>query len=143
MTLQELVVLQGKCSKDHGFWDKEREFGDIISLMHTELSEAYEEYRTHHAMTEVYFTCQHPNSLVKGSVVDPRHDGCDSGPESSARYCRFCDFAKPEGIPIELADVVLRVADACAYYGIDLETAVQMKLKYNQTRSYMHGGKKT
>ena len=28
-----------------GWWDHERDFGELISLVHCELSEAYEEYR--------------------------------------------------------------------------------------------------
>ncbi len=48
---------------------------------------------------------------------------------------------KPEGIPIELADVVIRVADMCGYYGIDLESAIEIKMEYNKTRPYKHGDK--
>lgn len=48
---------------------------------------------------------------------------------------------KPEGIPIELADVVIRVMDMCEHYGIDLEAAILEKHRYNQTRPYKHGGK--
>lgn len=48
---------------------------------------------------------------------------------------------KPEGIPSELADVVIRIIDMCAYYGIDLESAIEAKHAYNKTRPYKHGGK--
>lgn len=48
---------------------------------------------------------------------------------------------KPVGIPIELADVLIRIFDMCGYYGIDLEEAVKIKMGYNQSRSYRHGNK--
>ena len=46
---------------------------------------------------------------------------------------------KPEGLPIELADAVIRVADLCGYYGIDLNAAVDKKLLYNDRRPAKHG----
>lgn len=48
---------------------------------------------------------------------------------------------KPEGVPSELADVVIRIADTCGKYGIDLEDIILKKLDYNATRPQMHGGK--
>ena len=49
---------------------------------------------------------------------------------------------KPEGFPIELADVLIRVFDNCAAWGIDIESALRAKMAYNLERSYRHGGKK-
>jgi NTP pyrophosphatase (non-canonical NTP hydrolase) len=49
---------------------------------------------------------------------------------------------KPEGIPVELADVVIRVMDFCEHEGIDLATVIMLKHQYNTTRPYRHGGKK-
>lgn len=48
---------------------------------------------------------------------------------------------KPEGIPSELADCVIRIMDMCEHYGIDLESAIVEKHGYNKTRPYRHGGK--
>ena len=48
---------------------------------------------------------------------------------------------KPCGIPSELADVVIRIADMCGKYGIDLEKAIKGKMEYNRTRQHRHGGK--
>lgn len=46
---------------------------------------------------------------------------------------------KPEGFPVEIADVMIRLFDLCGYLKIDLETAVQTKMKYNEGRPYRHG----
>lgn len=49
---------------------------------------------------------------------------------------------KPEGFGVELADAVLRIADLCGYLGIDLSHIIDLKMAYNRTRSFRHGGKK-
>lgn len=48
---------------------------------------------------------------------------------------------KIEGIPAELADVLIRVFDVCGQFNIDLESAVIEKMKFNSTREKRHGGK--
>ena len=96
----------------HGWRESPRTFGDEIALMHSELSEALEEFRAGHPVDQV------------------RHE--------QAADRTF----KPEGVPAELADVVIRVCEAAAHYGIDLEEAINVKLAYNRTRSYRHGGKR-
>jgi len=53
------------------------------------------------------------------------------------------DSHKPEGIPIELADIIIRVLDICAYYKIDIEQAIWNKVSYNSTRPHRHGNKRS
>lgn len=53
----------------------------------------------------------------------------------------YIDAGKPCGLVSELADIVIRVADMCGYYGYDLEKAIEDKLRYNKTRPYKHGKK--
>lgn len=48
---------------------------------------------------------------------------------------------KPEGVPIELADVIIQLLDMAGHHGIDLDEAIQIKREYNMTRSHRHGGK--
>lgn len=42
----------------------------------------------------------------------------------------------------ELADVIIRVVDYCAYRGWDLDDAVFKKMLKNRSREHRHGGKR-
>lgn len=120
-------------AKDKGWWDVERTFGDQIALMHSELSEALEQFREHglRQSTGTGAVCTHPGYLY---YVDPvlwaylTQDTMDS--------------RKPEGIAAEFADVLTRIFDTCGRYGIPLAEGLQAKLAYNRTRPHRHGGKK-
>ena len=48
---------------------------------------------------------------------------------------------KPEGLPIELADVIIRILDFAERHDIDMEDAITKKMNYNASRPYRHGGK--
>lgn len=97
----------------------------------------------------------HGNACDKGWHDEPRKFGellllCHSELSEAAEEYRngrrigqiyYSENGKPEGIPIELADAIIRIADLCGYYGIDLEQAVAEKMEYNRKRSYRHGNK--
>lgn len=61
------------------------------------------------------------------------------GKQATETYYR--EDGKPEGIPAELADVVIRCFDMADYYGINLEAAILEKHEFNKTRPYKHGKK--
>lgn len=42
---------------------------------------------------------------------------------------------------VELADIIIRVLDMAAYYGMDIGGAVMAKVHYNESRPQRHGGK--
>lgn len=48
---------------------------------------------------------------------------------------------KPEGVPIELADAIIRIMDFAEANGIDLDAAIDQKMAYNEKRPYRHGNK--
>lgn len=48
---------------------------------------------------------------------------------------------KPDGVPIEMADIIIRVPDACAAFDIDIDRAMSIKMAFNETRPHRHGGK--
>jgi len=48
---------------------------------------------------------------------------------------------KPDGIGIELIDVMIRLLHLCAYIGFDIDKLMAIKMEYNETRPYRHGNK--
>lgn len=123
LNIKEFVKEVGENAVTHGWWEQERSFGELIALCHSELSEALEEYRKGKQPTEIYYSC---------NVT------CD---EWSWKECKECKHGKPEGIPSELADVVIRIFDMCHYYEIDIESIIVEKHEFNKSRPYKHGGK--
>ena len=56
-------------------------------------------------------------------------------------YFHYYESDKPEGIGIELADVIIRVFHMAEVLDIDMEKMIRDKLDYNKTREFRHGGK--
>ena len=91
----------------------------------------------------------HRNARKKGWWDNPRTFGdhmalCHSELSEALELFReglrpkeifYRDDGKPEGIPIELADVVIRIMDYCCHEEIDLEDAIRQKHAYNLTRT--------
>jgi len=48
---------------------------------------------------------------------------------------------KPVGFAVELADTLIRICDLAESAGIDLNAALKIKMNYNATRPWRHGGK--
>lgn len=85
-------------------------------LIHSELSEALEEVRA--GKPGLYF--KEVNGFTVTDATERRGE-------------------KPEGVAVELADAVIRIADLCGHLGIDLEAAIDLKMAYNETRPFKHG----
>lgn len=49
---------------------------------------------------------------------------------------------KPEGVAIEMADCLIRILDWFGHAELDVDAIVRMKMDYNKTRPYRHGGKR-
>lgn len=50
MTLNDWADVIHQNAVEHGWWDEPREFGTIVALCHSELSEALEEYRSERSL---------------------------------------------------------------------------------------------
>lgn len=100
----------------HGWWDEERDTAEIIALIHSEWSEALEEYRAGRPL--VWHACgEQPNG--NGGICNPQdeYDCTNYGRESECRY----RGKKPEGIAVELIDGCIRILDFAAHEKIALK----------------------
>lgn len=122
-SINTLVRVAHNNAIDKGWYEEPRSFGDMIALMHSELSEALEDHRDGRGFTEVWYE-KKIDGVTRVSLTQPDESW------------------KPCGIPTELADVVIRIFDTCGHLGIDLEAAIHEKMAYNATRPRRHGGKK-
>lgn len=122
MEIKTLVAKAHENAVKHGFWEPPLPFGTAIALIHSELSEALEEERN--GNPDVWFACNESDCIMYGK-------------ESLCKY----RSRKPEGVAVELADAVIRIADLCGHLGIDLEEVIEIKMAYNEGRPYKHGKK--
>lgn len=106
----------GQWSREKGWYDREVPVPESISLMHSELSEALEEWRNGVDVDTVYYW-----------------DGPGRMP------CPAGSSHKPEGIGIELADCLIRILDFAERHNLDMADLVERKMAYNWTRPYRHG----
>jgi len=108
MTLNELCKASHDASADAGWWDStdyKSKVPEKLLMVHSEISEAVEEYRDGHT------------------------------------YEWVGDNGKPEGLPVEIADAIIRLADLCGALGYDIEDVIARKMAYNKTRGHRHNGK--
>lgn len=133
-------------------------FLESLALIHSEVSEALERFRHgEHPADPAYsyhFDTRVPPPFEirgEGNLLEYRTPGRAGIAEQLDREgwlpltpevaLAYGLTVKPEGIPSELADIIIRVLDTCGAWGVDIDTAVRTKLEFNRSRPYRHGGK--
>ncbi len=122
--LNELAKEVYRRNIEKGFYEKEKNIGEMIALMHSELSEALEadrKGRYANADNETW-------SVLAGS------------PDESSFSDLFVDTVK-DTFEDEMADLFIRLMDICGYLGIDIEHHIEAKMRYNLSRVKYHGKK--
>jgi NTP pyrophosphatase (non-canonical NTP hydrolase) len=120
--INELAKKVHENAKEKGFYDYKKNIGEMLALMHSEVSEALEADRNRQ-----YCNMDLPQSNVLMGWTDD------------------VDFQKDYKDKVkgsfeeEMADIVIRVMDMCAFKEIDLEYHIKAKMRYNSSRVRMHG----
>ena len=129
--LREMQKKIHQTAKEKGWWqgwpDPEKRIPEAIALIHSELSEALEEYRKGMPPALAYH------------LDDP---GSDSPAAVRITYADARAGRKPEGFGVELADAIIRILDLAEALGIDMTSLVITKMRFNETRPHRHGGKR-
>ena len=158
-----LAVQVNDTAHAKGWWGGEtkRLFDGVLMLIVSEAAEALEEWRNNKKEDEGYFSIPayrpdltiYPQQDLRDRIFTMERDNVSKLVTMRYMEENFTDdeqalliqtgFLKPEGIPSELADIVIRVFDAAVEYGIDIEEEIISKMAYNATRATRHGGKRS
>ncbi len=123
-------------AKNKGFYEGEKNIGELLCLIHSEVSEALEAHRKgKHADLKSY--CERTNQvLMSYNVKDGNPPETDLSDEDFINI--FKDRIK-DTFEDELADTMIRIMDLAGFMNIDIEAHIALKMKYNSFRAYKHG----
>ena len=124
MNIKETAVAIHAINKEKGFWDKERNTGELLMLVNSELCEALEADR--HGK---YADKQ--RLIVLGAQ--------DKLERNTLLFKKVFEGDIKDTFEDEIADAVIRLFDLSEGLGIDLEFHIKHKMAYNKTRERLHG----
>jgi len=121
-TMNELRDKIYKNAKDKGFWDQERNIGEALMLIVTELAEGLE---THRSTGKIKLV----DSMVKKAMTEM----------SDEEFKEHFAVMVKDSFQDEMADSIIRILDLCGGLDIDIDWHIAAKMRYNATRSRLHG----
>lgn len=126
MTIQELVKTAHEIAKSKGFWDSERNTGELLMLIVSELAEAMEADRKD----------------VRCSLNSTELElGQHIATMDTEAFKVFYENNIKGSFEEEIADAYIRLFDLTGGMNIDILNHVLLKMEYNKTRSKLHGKK--
>lgn len=143
--LKEWQEAANGLATEKGWWDQggptsEDTFGDECMRKILATAEEYEGFRNSPG-EPVARSMGDMHMLLITEIVESYQEHLD-GRSPTEVYYTDDKPGKPEGIPVELADLFIRLMDFCERVGIDLQDIARLKHEYNSGRSYRHGNKR-
>jgi NTP pyrophosphatase (non-canonical NTP hydrolase) len=112
-------------AEEKGWFEDKRTFVEACMLGVTEFSEATDAYRDY-GMDGPLF--EYNGGLGKYTTKSSENEEWTRG--------------KPVHVGSELADVLIRLLEMCHRFDIDIVKEFDIKMAYNETRPYRHGGRR-
>lgn len=125
--LNELSQQIHKGNVERGFYEDEKNIGEMLALIHSEVSEALE--------------CDRNSRFAKREYLKQVLDIPIDNNVQLINFKNKFEGAIKDTFEDELADIIIRVLDLAAFRRIDIESHIRAKIKYNSTRPYKHGKK--
>src|SRR3990167_11159594 len=117
--INELALKIHENANNKGFFDSEKNIGEMLCLIHSEVSEALEADRKEH------YTQLEKDWHIRG-MADPNYGATFASDETFKAIFEKCVKNTFED---ELADIMIRVMDLAAFKGIDLESHIKAKMR--------------
>lgn len=124
MKINETAQAVHENAKSKGFFDEPKNIGEMLCLIHSEVSEALE--------------CDRKDKYARTSSYE--WDLIEGSPNDNDFKELFEDNIK-DTFEDKLADIMIRVMDLAAFKEIDLESHISAKMRYNSLRPHKHGKK--
>lgn len=133
--LTEACKIIHEDNKEKGFYDEPREFGTILMLITSKLSEALEADRNKkYANMDDFHRFM---SKIDATSNDDSPENDDTWRESvfAAHFEQHIKDTRED----KIADAIIRSFDTIGHLNIDIEKHIMYKLRYNKTRPQKHG----
>ena len=121
MTINNLVKTAHDAAVKKGFYGEDKNIGELLMLVVSELGEALEAHRYGRMCGD---DIQILSEMCQQLVVFPIKE-----------YEANIQGTFEE----EIADTFIRLGDLCGYLGINIEMHIKAKMEYNKTRPEKHG----
>ena len=132
--LNNLAERVYKNNKEKGFWEERDKFNNLSQQW---ISKIYS-YNVNESFSEEA-EAERINKALKSESLMLIVSELSEALEAIRKDTMDDKLTEHKGEDVELVDALIRILDYAGGYGIDLDTILEKKLKYNNQRPYKHG----